>query len=114
NYHAEPSWFLACDTGETWEMTSDHAPPGWRVEGSCSGVFQRVRGQLDRSVDPPVVIIEETLEARWSEPDDCVVNWMPVYDSCYQENEKHPCDPLIKVEEGEGSCGPDSRCKPVR
>src|SRR5690606_3322044 len=72
NYHALPSWFLACDTGEIWEMTSDHAPPGWRVEGSCVGVFKRVRGQLDRSVDPPVVIIEETLEARWAEPGDCV------------------------------------------
>ena len=53
NHHAVPSWFLACDTGEIWEMTSDHAPPGWRVEGSCSGVFKRVRGTLDRSVDPP-------------------------------------------------------------
>src|SRR5690606_22241300 len=96
-----------------WEMTSDHAPPGWRVEGSCVGVFKRVRGQLDRSVDPPVVIIEETLEARWAEPGDCVVDWMPVYDSCYQENERYPCDPLIP--DGGGSCGAGghSRCNPV-
>ena len=75
------------------------------------GVYQRVRGQLDRSVDPPVLIIEDTLEARWSEPDDCVVDWMPVYDSCYQENERSPCDPLWT--ESLGSCQ-GGRCNPVR
>ena len=67
-------------------MTYHNSHPGERIEGSCRGAYQRVRGQLDRSVDPPVVIIDEILEARWSEPDDCVVYWMPVYDSCYQEN----------------------------
>src|SRR5690606_11328204 len=57
-----------------------------------------------------VLIIEDTLEARWAESDDCVVDWMPVYDSCYQENERSPCDPLWT--EGTLSCG--GRCNPVR
>src|SRR5690606_32916571 len=91
-------------------MTYDHSRPGSRIEGSCAGVFKRVRGQLDRSVDPPVVIVEEILEARWSEPDDCAVNWPPVYDSCYQENEIHECDPLAPT--GGLSCS--GRCNPVR
>ena len=110
NYHAEPSRFYACDTGELWEMRYDHSDPDSRIEGSCDGVFKRVRGQLDRSVDPPVLIIEETLEARWTEPGDCVVNWMPIYDSCYQENERFPCDPLVH----DSGCHEITRCNPVR
>ena len=111
NYGALPTRFVDCDTGEFWEMTYDHSDPGWRWQGSCLGVYNRVRGQLDRSVDPPVVIVEEVLEARWCEPDDCGGECLPVYDSCYQENERSPCDPLIP--DGQGSCGPDSRCTPV-
>ena len=111
DYHAYPSHFYACETGELWEMTYDFADPGWRVEGSCRGVFKRLLGVLDRSVDPPVLIIEDTLEARWSEPGECVVERMPEYDSCYQENEIHPCDPL---DEEHDLCNPLARCNPAR
>src|SRR5690606_441469 len=37
-------------------------------------------------------------------------NRMPEYDSCYEENERYPCDPLASF--GAESC-PGFRCNPV-
>jgi hypothetical protein len=97
--YGDPTQFWECETAEVFEMAyspwEDHV---WI--GSCIGVYNRVRGRLDRSFDPPRLIIEETLEARWSEPSDCTFYSDPFYESCHIE--EHPdsdtfytCNPVI-------------------
>jgi hypothetical protein len=111
NYGGWPTQFVACDTGEVWEISNRFSDPDWRWKGSCSGVFVRVRGELDRSVDPPVLIWEEYLERHWCEPGECVGYCNPQYDSCYAENMVWPCDPLSVIIE---DChAPEGRCNPI-
>jgi hypothetical protein len=61
-YGYTPTQFWGCESGEVFEMG---------YSGSCDGVYKRVCGQLDRSFDPPRLLVQETLEARWSTPSDC-------------------------------------------
>jgi hypothetical protein len=118
---AYPTHFWECQTAEQFEMSYAWHP--WQEEGeawmgSCYGVYNRVRGHLDRSFDPPRLFIQETLEARWSTPSDCVFFHEPDYESCALEDDPEfpdtefpmwPCWPV------EGDCPhDDDRCSPVR
>jgi hypothetical protein len=105
NYNAEPSRFILCDTGEFIEWSFPTSRIEEVHEGSCYGVYHRVRGQLDRDFEPPRLIIDEIVESRWCEPDDCEdALCTPNLDSCDQENEvTFSCDPLLDT------CGSD-RC----
>lgn len=105
--------FQECNSGEVfnlyWHMWE------YLYQGSCIGVYTRIRGQLDRSLEPPGLLIEEILEARWSRPSDCGFYIKPYYDSCYLEEGvdagmDHPANSCLPVELG---CG-ESRCMPVR
>jgi hypothetical protein len=77
-------------------------------------VYQRVRGQLDRSFDPPRLLVQETLEQRWSTPSDCSFFQEPDYESCVWQD--HPddesartCAPVFHLGDSE-----DFRCEPER
>ncbi|WP_106087962.1 hypothetical protein [Enhygromyxa salina] len=108
-YEFQATQFQECESGEMFEISY----PGWDsvLKGSCWGVYTRIRGRLDRSFDPPRLFLEETLEARWCEPEGCAGPCTPVHDSCYAETETYPCQPVL----GAGlHCGDTSYCKPVR
>lgn len=112
-FDTEPSQFWECQSGEVFEMARYFVDNVWK--GSCDGVYQRVRGQLDRRFDPPRLVVQETLEARWSTPSDCAFFLEPDYESCALED--HPeqetastCSPVLFLEDG---CG-YLRCKPQR
>jgi hypothetical protein len=115
NYGAVPTRFWECKSGEVFNMAYQDWEHVW--EGSCYGVYQRVRGQLDRHYDPPRLLIEETLEARWSTPADCGFFLEPDYESCatedYPDSEypKLPCWPAVPA-----SCPYQTipHCAPVR
>jgi hypothetical protein len=107
----DPTRFWECETEEVFEMaylgSESHV---W--EGSCYGVYQRVRGQVDRSFEPPRLIIEETLEARWSEPSDCAFFHEPDYESCHIE--EHPdSDVFYTCHPVTDDCN-ESKCLPER
>jgi hypothetical protein len=112
---AWPTQFRECQSGEVFNMTYQDWDHVW--EGTCFGVYQRVRGQLNRGYDPPRLLIEETLEARWSTPEDCAIFHEPNYESCAREDDpdqefpKMPCWPAVA-----GSCPHENllRCAPVR
>jgi hypothetical protein len=75
-------------------------------------VYRRIRGQLNRDFDPPRLIVDEILESRWCEPDDCGGGCMPDFQSCYAENDiVGDCDPLL-FDPPQG-CN-NGRCGPVR
>jgi hypothetical protein len=112
NYNIEPTQFLECESGEVFEMTYYDWDNVWK--GSCWGVYQRVRGQLDRSFDPPRLLVQETLEQRWSTPSDCSFFQEPDYESCVWQD--HPddesartCAPVFHLGDSE-----DFRCEPER
>jgi hypothetical protein len=88
--------------------------------GSCAGVYQRVRGHLDRSFVPPRLFVQETLEARWSTSADCTFFDEPDYESCAAEDTPDsepdgsiavPCQPVYNPLYG--NC-PHDRCSPER
>jgi hypothetical protein len=112
DFNGGPTHFWECESGEWFEMAYYVWDNVWK--GSCYGVYQRVRGQLDRSLDPPRLLVEETLEARWSTPADCSFFHEPDYESCAgedqpdQEYPEGPCPPV------EGICPDNYRCSPVR
>jgi hypothetical protein len=104
-FNAAPTQFWECESGEVFEL--EH-------QRSCWGVYQRVRGQLDRSFDPPRLLVQETLEQRWSTPSDCSFFDEPSYESCALED--HPddewastCAPVFHLVDSE-----DFRCEPQR
>jgi hypothetical protein len=100
---ASPSGFLLCDTGERLE-TARSTNPEQAVSGSCIGVYKRMRGHINRDVEPPRLIYDEILEARWCDPEDCGLGCVPDLLSCDEENEvTSSCDPLLQI------CGND-RC----
>jgi hypothetical protein len=108
-YPNEPTQFRECETEEVFEM-SYVGQQGELWSGSCDGVYHRVRGMLDRSFDPPRLIIEETLEARWSVPSDCAFFHEPDYISCHFEDESasficEPADIFL--------CDAPKKCSPV-
>jgi hypothetical protein len=112
-FNTYPTQFWECESGEVFEMAYHVWDFVWK--GSCWGVYQRVRGQLDRSFDPPRLLVHETLEERWSTPSDCSFFHQPDYESCvwedYPEQEfASTCSPVLFVEDG---CG-DLRCVPER
>jgi hypothetical protein len=112
NFGVVPSRFVECDTGLEFEVGHAAYPdlPGY--SGSCDGVFRRYRGTLDDSVNPPKILVEEWLEARWCEPNECGGGCEPDYDSCYQEMEvTWQCDPVLDLDLA--GCG-DSKCGPSR
>jgi hypothetical protein len=111
DFNAVPSQFWECNSGEKFEITYYDWDNVWK--GSCDGVYQRVRGQLDRNFDPPRLLVQETLEERWSTPSDCSFFDEPDYESCAMES--HPdqetagtCSPVFYLED---SCG-YMRCEP--
>jgi hypothetical protein len=106
-----PTQFRECDTAEVYQMAYNQWYYGEAWVGSCIGVYNRVRGRVDHSFDPPRLFIDETLEARWSEPSDCFYD--PWYESCHLEehpdtNTFHGCHPVID------DCNSSSRCVPER
>jgi hypothetical protein len=108
NYGAAPTQFWECESGEVFEMTYV-GQLGELWKGSCYGAYNRVHGELDRSFDPPRLIIDEVLEARWCGSDECSITCEPMYESCYEENEVvSGCDPLPF------GCEGNYRCNPVR
>ncbi len=112
NFNAEPTQFWECKTGEKFEMAYGDWDNVWK--GSCWGVYQRVRGQLDRNYDPPRLLIEETLEARWSTPEDCSFFDEPDYKSCAIEDNPDSEFPKTSCPPDEDLCLHDDRCSPVR
>ncbi|KIG13373.1 hypothetical protein DB30_08140 [Enhygromyxa salina] len=64
NFGAKPSRFALSDSGEfvEWSFPGSRQEEVW--SGSCDGVSHRVRGQLDRSFEPPRLIIDEVVESR--------------------------------------------------
>jgi hypothetical protein len=112
DYTADPSQFWECESGEVFNIAYWVWDNVWK--GSCDGVYQRVRGQLDRSFDPPRLLVQETLEARWTTPSDCSFPYEPHYESCAGEDDpdqEYPAGPCPPVE---GNCPDDDRCSPVR
>jgi hypothetical protein len=110
--YSSPTQFWECDTAEVFEMAYNpwHHDVAW--VGSCWGVYNRVRGRLDRGFDPPRLFIDETLEARWQEPSDCSFFSNPDYESCHIEDNPdsdtwYMCYPV------NSGCG-DGRCIPER
>lgn len=111
DYHTMPSRFYECETEELFEISYGPWPDGNVLMGACDGVYNRVRGRLDRSFDPPRLFVDETLEARWSEPDDCSFPSNPWYESCHLETEQ----PVISICEPAGpACDGSYKCQPVR
>jgi hypothetical protein len=112
DYGYLPTRFWECETGEVFEMAYYDWDHVWK--GSCWGVYQRVRGQLDRSFNPPRLLVQETLEERWSTPSDCSFFQEPDYESCADED--HPddesaytCQPVFYLVDPD-----DLRCEPER
>jgi hypothetical protein len=104
-FRVEPTQFWECESGEVFDMA---------YKGSCDGVYQRVRGHLDRSFDPPRLLVQETLEARWATPSDCVSFLEPDYESCISEDHDaqetaYTCPPVFHLVDSE-----DFRCEPQR
>jgi hypothetical protein len=114
NHNAEPSRFILCGTGEFIEWSFPTSRVEEVHEGSCYGVYHRVRGQLDRHFEPPRLIIDEIVESRWCEPDDCEDAYCePHFQSCFPEEEvTRECDPLL--DNTVPGCAGARRCNPVR
>lgn len=113
DYGAIPTRFISCESGELLEISYPLAPADFVWKGSCYGVYNRVLGHIDRTYNPPRIIIAETLEARWCEPSDCGGDCKPDVDSCYIENEGVlDCDPVL--DNLLPNCSPDSKCNPIR
>jgi hypothetical protein len=101
--------FTDCETGVERRLAWSIDPESpWT--GTCDGMYYRFRGVADDTSDPPILFIEEILEARWCRPDDCG-GCEPDFDSCYQEAEKTKCDPLAGVLP---QCSPSAQCRPTR
>lgn len=114
-----PSQFTLCDSGEVVQIAFA-ADPSQPWSGSCTGVYHRFEGMLNRELDPPLLVVDEILDARWcseascNSPDtggDC----SPDFSSCYAENDiAGGCDPMIGGGIGGGlGCGSDA-CRPAR
>jgi hypothetical protein len=110
NFGVLPSRFVECDTGLEFEIGNAEYPELPSFSGSCDGVFRRYRGTLDDSVDLPRIFVEEWLEARWCDPDECGGGCEPDYSSCYLEMEQTECDP---VDGALPPCSDVRVCRPV-
>jgi hypothetical protein len=104
-----PCGLKECTTGEWFEISLSWQDGDLWTTGSCVGVYNRVSGHLDRSFDPPRLFLDEWLEARWLEPDDCSFEYLePFYDTCYlEEDETGGCEPTL-------GCSNASKCQPER
>jgi len=104
-----PKTLTDCETGVVRRLVLA-LHPDYPWTGTCDGMYYRVRGVADDTSEPPVLFVEEILEARWCRSDDCG-GCEPDFDSCYQEAEKTKCDPLDGVLP---KCTISRQCRPIR